>query len=82
MHVRPRLRNRHLQELATRLGDLYGEIERLSLNVHRWQRQIGHIEDYVTARQHWIAQAQRQIDELTAEAEVLEATYYSLNGEG
>lgn len=76
-----RQRTRRLQQVAARLGDLYRDIERLSLNVHRWQRQLDHIQDYVAARHHWIAQAQSQIDELTAQAEMLAAQYYSLNGE-
>jgi peptidoglycan hydrolase CwlO-like protein len=78
----PRLHNRHLERLAARLGDVYGEIERLSLSIHRWQRQLDHIQDYVAARQNWIATAQTEIDELTAQAGVLEATYYSVDGDG
>jgi cell division protein FtsB len=77
-----RQRTRRLQQVATRLGYLYADIERLSLNVHRWQRQLDHIQDYVIARQHWIAAAQTEIDELTAQAEILEAQYHSLDGEG
>ena len=76
-----RLRNRQIQRLATRLGDIYGDIEHLSLNIRRWQRQLDHLDDYVTARREWIAGAESQIDELVAQAEVLEAQYFSLNGE-
>ena len=76
-----RLRNRQIQRLADQLGDLYAAIEQRALSVHRWQRQIDHIGDYVTARKKWIAMAESQIDELLAQIEVLEAQYYSLNGE-
>jgi len=76
-----RLRNRHLERLAIRLGDLYGKIERLSLNMHQWQRQISKVDEYVVVRHRWIVQAEAEISQLKSHASALEDEYLILNGE-
>ena len=79
---RLRDRRRRLRRLATRLGDLYEGIERLSLDIRRWQRQIDDVDTYITVRQRWIAEAEVEIARLKSRIEVLEDDYLDLEDEG